>query len=287
MKTVETIAEVRRLVADAKSAGASVGLVPTMGGLHQGHLSLIDSAREVCEFVVVSIFVNPTQFGPNEDLSTYPRTIDADLAACLGRGVDLVFMPGVEAMYPEGAVTSITVSELGTGLCGASRPAHFAGVCTVVAKLLNIVQPHQAFFGQKDYQQLVIVSRMVADLDIPVKIVPCPIVREPDGLAMSTRNRRLEPDHRIQAVVLHQALDLAGEQIRRSRPPVADVVSAMRTCISDCAPDGEIDYIEIVDPKTLRDVETTDRSVLVALAVRFPGARLIDNMLVDSAVRPQ
>ena len=287
MKTAQTIAEVRRIVADARAGGLTVGLVPTMGGLHEGHLSLIDAARSDCDFVAVSIFVNPTQFAPGEDLSTYPGTIEADLDACDARGADLVFIPAVETMYPDGAITSVTVSELSETLCGRSRPTHFAGVCTVVAKLLNIAGPDKAFFGRKDFQQLVIVTRMVGDLDIPVEIVPCPIVREGDGLAMSTRNQRLSAAHRLQAVALYGALESAAGQIRESHPPAAEVIAAAREHISTKAPDGEIDYIEIVAPQTLRDVETTDRIVLVALAVKFPGARLIDNMLVDSAGEPQ
>jgi len=283
MKTARTIAEVRKIVTGAKSGGAAIGFVPTMGGLHEGHLSLIDAARGACDFVAVSIFVNPTQFAPGEDLATYPGSIESDLSACEARGADLVFVPDVETMYPRGAVTSVSVSGLSETLCGPSRPTHFAGVCTVVTKLLNIVMPDKAFFGRKDFQQLVIVTRMVADLDIPVEIVPCPIVREADGLAMSTRNQRLSAAGRSQAVALHGALESAGDQIRRSHPPAEEIISAAREYISTEAPDGEIDYIQIVDPQTLRDVETTDRIVLIALAVKFPGARLIDNMLVDSA----
>ena len=287
MKTAQTIAEVRRIVAEARAGGATVGFAPTMGGLHAGHLSLIDAARGACDFVAVSIFVNPTQFAPGEDLETYPRGLEADLAACDARGADLVFVPTVETMYPEGASTGITVTGLSETLCGRSRPAHFAGVCTVVAKLLNIVLPDKAFFGQKDFQQLVIVTRMVEDLDIPVEIVPCPIVREADGLAMSTRNRRLSTAHRRQAVALHGALELAADLIRESHPSAAEVIAAAREHISTNAPDGKIDYIQIINPQTLCDVEATDHVSLVALAVKFPGARLIDNMLVDSAADPQ
>jgi len=282
MKTVKTIAEVRKTVSDARAGGAAVGFVPTMGGLHEGHLSLIDAARSACDFVVVSIFVNPIQFAPGEDFSTYPRGIEADLSACEARGADLVFVPSVETMYPQESVTSITVNELSETLCGRSRGTHFAGVCTVVAKLLNIVGPDKAFFGRKDFQQLVIVTRMVGDLDMPVEIVSCPIVRHADGLAMSTRNQRLSAAHRLQAVALHAALGSAVARIRQSHPPSAEVIASMREYLSTNAPGGEIDYIQIVDPQTLCDVETTDRIVLVALAVKFPGARLIDNMLVDS-----
>jgi pantoate--beta-alanine ligase len=283
MKTAQSIAEVRQIVSEARAAGQTVGFVPTMGGLHEGHLSLIDAAGAECDFVVVSIFLNPTQFAPSEDLSTYPRSIEADLAACQGRGAELVFMPDVETMYPGGAATTVTVSGLTDTLCGQSRPTHFAGVCTIVAKLFNIVAPDKAFFGQKDYQQLAIISQMVRDLDMPVQIASCPIVREPDGLAMSTRNQRLSPEARSQAVSLHEALEIAVDQIRRSRAAAAEVIASAGAYIAANAPAGELDYLQIVDPATLQDVETTDADVLIAVAVKFPGARLIDNMLVDSA----
>ena len=287
MKTVQTIAEVRRIVSEARAAGRTVGFAPTMGGLHDGHLSLIDAAGRACDFVVVSIFLNPTQFAPGEDLSTYPRSIESDLSACEACGADLVFVPDVETMYPGNALVTVAVSDLTETLCGRSRPTHFAGVCTVVAKLFNIVLPDKAFFGQKDFQQLAIITRMVADLDIPVEIVSCPIVREPDGLAMSTRNQRLGDSERSQAIALHGALVLANEQIRQFNPPAVEVIASAREHIRANAPDGEVDYIQIIDPLTLLDVETTDRPVLVALAVKFPGARLIDNMLVDSAADSQ
>lgn len=287
MKTTSTIAEVRRIVAASRAGGAAIGFAPTMGGLHEGHLSLIDAAKNACDFVVVSIFVNPTQFAPGEDLATYPRDIETDLNSCDARGADLVFVPTVETMYPDRSATSITVGGLDQTLCGRKRPTHFAGVCTVVAKLLNIVLPDKAFFGQKDFQQLVIVTRMVEDLDIPTEIVPCPIVREPDGLAMSTRNQRLGPVDRRQAVALHGALELAAGRICEYRASAADIIASMTEYISTNAPAGEVDYIQIVDPQTLCDVEPTDCISLVALAVKFPGARLIDNMLVDSTGDPQ
>jgi len=287
MKTAQSIADVRQIVSEARAAGRTVGIVPTMGGLHEGHLSLIDAAGAECDFVVVSIFLNPTQFAPSEDLSTYPRSIEADLAACEARGADLVFMPDVETMYPDGAVTTVSVSGLTDTLCGRSRPTHFAGVCTIVTKLFNIVSPDKAFFGQKDYQQLAIISQMVRDLDMAVQIASCPIVREPDGLAMSTRNQRLSPEARREAVSLHAALELAVDQIRRSRLPAAEVIASTGAYIATNAPGGELDYLQIVDPLTLQDVETTDADVLIAVAVKFPGARLIDNMLVDSVALRQ
>ncbi|MDY6913965.1 MAG: pantoate--beta-alanine ligase [Planctomycetota bacterium] len=282
MKVVKTIEDARRAVREARAAGKRIGLVPTMGALHAGHLSLIDAAAADCDFVAVSIFVNPTQFGAGEDLAAYPRTPEADLAACRARGVELVFMPAAEAMYPDGELTTVSVRDLCRSLCGRSRPGHFDGVCTIVAKLFNIIQPQAAYFGAKDFQQAVVIRRMAADLNFPVEIVVCPTVREPDGLAMSSRNAYLSPAHRSQAVALYESLQLGAKMIRRSRPPAPQVVAAVREHIAAHAPDGEIDYIQIVDPETLKDVETPEGAALIALAVKFGDARLIDNMLVDA-----
>ena len=281
MKVVQRTEDVPRNVAEAKAAGKAVGLVPTMGRLHEGHFSLIDAAKAGCQYVVVSIFVNPTQFGPQEDLAAYPRSPEEDKAGCRSRGADLVFVPSVETMYGGGPLTTVAVAGLAETLCGRSRPAHFAGVCTVVAKLLNIVQPDKAYFGAKDYQQSLIVKRMVEDLDFPVQIVVRPTVREADGLAMSSRNEYLTASHRKQAVAINGALGAAEEMIRKSHPPAAEVVRAMVDHIAANAPDGRIDYVQVVDPRDLHDVGTTDGPVLVALAVRFGEARLIDNVLVD------
>jgi len=283
MKVAETIVEVRRLVETARGDGKTIGFVPTMGGLHEGHYSLIRAAGAECDYVVVSIFVNPTQFGPGEDLASYPRSLDRDVAGCRQRGAALVFAPSVDQMYGPGSLTQVTVSKLTETLCGRSRPGHFAGVCTVVAKLLNIVQPDKAFFGAKDYQQAVVVRRMVEDLNFPVEIVVCPTVREQDGLAMSSRNDYLTPDQRRQAAALYGALRLAEDRIRGSYPPAGEVIAAVREHLSANAPDGRIDYVQIVDPNDLTDVETTDGPVLVALAVRLGRARLIDNMLIDTS----
>jgi len=251
METVRTIEEVRVAVARARAGGKDIAFVPTMGGLHEGHLSLIDAARK----------------------------------ACGARGADLVFIPEVETMYPHRMLTHVTVGELSETLCGQRRPTHFAGVCTVVTKLFNIVLPDKAFFGQKDFQQLVIITQMVRDLDIPVEIVSCPIVREDDGLATSTRNYRLKPAHRRQGPALYDALKLAAGRIRgsRPRPPAGEIIAAICHRLAARAPDGEIDYVQIVDPRTLLDVEATEGPVLIALAVKFGDVRLIDNMLVDSA----
>ncbi len=285
MKVLESIGEVRAAVAGARREGKAVGFVPTMGALHEGHFSLIRTARGD-GFVVVSIFVNPTQFGPTEDLAAYPRTPDADRAACERLGADVVFMPSAEEMYGpdgEGGLTTVTVARLQDTLCGRSRPGHFDGVCTVVAKLFNIVQPDKAYFGAKDFQQVAIIKRMAADLNFPVEVVVCPTVREPDGVAMSSRNAYLAPRERAQATALIGALRLAEGMIRGARPPAREVIAAVREHLRARAPDGEIDYVQVVEPQTLRDVETTEGPVRVALAVRLGQTRLIDNVRVDAA----
>jgi pantoate--beta-alanine ligase len=298
MNSVQKIEDVRSAVAQARAAGKEICLVPTMGALHAGHASLIDAAvgkigsvpvylkrdRPSFPFVVVSVFVNPTQFGPNEDLAKYPRTPEKDLELCRKHGADLVFMPSAEEMYGGGApLTEITVKALSGQLCGRSRPGHFAGVCTVVAKLFNIVQPDRAFFGAKDFQQATIIRRMTADLNFPIDVVVCPTVREPDGLAMSSRNAYLSDDQRRQAPALYQALTLGRDLILREHPPAATVVAAMREHLARAAPDGVVDYLEIVDPETLCSVEMTDNPVVIAMAVRLGATRLIDNIAVDAA----
>jgi pantoate--beta-alanine ligase len=286
METCETIERIRQVVAEARKAGRSIGVVPTMGALHAAHASLIDAAVRDGHFVVVSIFVNPTQFGPNEDLAQYPRTPDADLALCRLHSADAVFMPSVEEMYPRKGLTTVSVAELTGVLCGRSRPGHFAGVCTVVAKLFNIVQPDAAYFGRKDAQQAVVIARMIEDLDMPVRMVVCPIVREPDGLAMSSRNRRLTVQDRKQAAQLYAALQLGAERIRQAiakggRADPREAIQAMRDHLARHAPLGQADYVEIVDPQTLQSVQEVRGGVLLALAVRFASARLIDNLLVE------
>jgi pantoate--beta-alanine ligase len=282
MEVVATIQDVRRLVSQARLAGGAIALVPTMGALHNGHASLIDAAGKDGSFVAVSIFINPTQFGPNEDLARYPRPIQQDIELCRRHGAGLVFMPAVEEMYPPGGnFTQVSINKLGDGLCGSSRPGHFTGVCTVVAKLMNIAQPDIAYFGAKDFQQAAIIRQMTADLNFPVKIVVCPTVREPDGLAMSSRNIYLSPDHRRQAIALSASLRLAGEMIRQSHPPATEIIQAIRRHIGQHAPDGVIDYVEVVDPLNLSVVSQTDRPVCIALAVKFGTTRLIDNVVVD------
>jgi pantoate--beta-alanine ligase len=283
MNVIETIAQMRTIVRLVRREGKVLGVVPTMGALHEGHFSLIERARRECDFVIVTIFVNPTQFAPTEDLSAYPRTPESDLAGCRQRGADAVFMPSVEEMYGSGGITTVHVGRLGDCLCGASRPGHFDGVCTVVAKLFNITQPDRAYFGAKDFQQMTILKRMVKDLDFPIEIVSCPIVREADGLAMSSRNAYLTATQRAQAPALHEALQLAAERIRRDQPPAEEVIEAMRRHLALKAPEGKVDYLRIVEPETLEDVQPTRPPVLVAMAVKLGKARLIDNTLVDGA----
>ncbi|MCJ7544300.1 MAG: pantoate--beta-alanine ligase, partial [Phycisphaerae bacterium] len=235
---------------------------------------------EQCGYTVVSIFVNPTQFGPNEDYRRYPRKEGADLAACQKAGVDAVFLPSVQEMYPAGALATVTVGRLGEVLCGRRRAGHFDCVATVVAKLFLIVAPDKAFFGAKDYQQTVVVRRMVADLNFPLEVVVCPTVREADGLAMSSRNSYLSADERRQAAALSQALALGRDMIVKRHSPSAEVIAAMGEHLARAAPDGRTDYVQIVDPQELSEVAATDRPVLVALAVTFGDTRLIDNVLV-------
>ena len=281
MQTVSTIDDVRMNVREAKSAGKRVGFVPTLGGLHAGHFSLIDAAAEECDYVVVSIFLNPTQFAPGEDLSNYPSSPQEDIVACDGRHVDLVFMPDAKIMYGDGGLTEVSVRGLDDALCGRSRPTHFAGVCTVVSKLFNIVQPDVAFFGEKDYQQAAIIKQMVRDMNFPLEIRTCPIVREPDGLAMSTRNRYLSAGHRAQAASLYASLKVAADVISRGGCDAGQVKAAVREYLGKNAPDGKIDYVEVVDSRHLTDMDALESSVLVAIAVKFANARLIDNMVVE------
>jgi pantoate--beta-alanine ligase len=276
---ISTIGGIRAAVAAARREGQLVGLVPTMGALHEGHLSLIRRARAECDFVVVWIFVNPTQFGPHEDLDRYPRDLERDRGLAQEAGADVVFNPTVAEIYPQGHCTWVEVEGLGDGLCGASRPGHFRGVCTVVAKLLNICAPDRAYFGQKDAQQLAIIRRLVRDLNMPVEVVACPTVREADGLAMSSRNAYLTPEQRRQAVVLNQALRAAGQLVAEGERDASTLDEAMRAVIVS-APLAEVDYISFVDSADLRPVTAVAGECLIALAVRFGQTRLIDNTTV-------
>lgn len=281
MKIATTIAEVRAQVAAWKKEGLTVGLVPTMGYLHEGHASLVDEAVRQCDRVVASVFVNPTQFGPNEDLEDYPRDFDRDKALLEEHGCHLVFHPSVEEMYPEGAATYVEIhSDMPKQLCGKTRPIHFRGVCTVVSKLFNIVTPDKAFFGQKDAQQLAILRRMVRDLSYGIQLVGCPIVREADGLAKSSRNTYLNPQERQAALVLSQAVKLGQELVAQGERDAAKLVAAMSAHIA-AQPLARIDYVEAVDGVTMEPVETLQGTVLVAMAVCIGKTRLIDNFIVE------
>ena len=264
-----------------RRAGKRIGFVPTMGYFHEGHLALMRKARKLSDVLVVSIFVNPTQFGPQEDYQRYPRDLDRDLKMAAAEGVDIVFAPKVEEMYPEGYQTYVEVSELSRPLCGASRPGHFRGVATVVLKLFNIVKPHLAVFGEKDYQQLQVIKRMVRDLNLEVEIVPHPIVREPDGLAMSSRNTYLLPEERRSALCLYQALELARRRVSEGQKDVPTLRAELETFISS-HPFTRIDYIEFRDPETLEEKSVVEGPTLLALAVFVGKARLIDNTILKA-----
>lgn len=288
MKAVRTIAELRNEIQNLKSSNEkkTVGLVPTMGYLHEGHASLIRAAKEKTDIVVVSIFVNPIQFGPGEDFETYPRDEQRDLAAAEKAGADLVFLPSVETMYPKATKTKIAVSEVTSGLCGASRPGHFDGVTTVVAKLFNIVQPDAAFFGMKDAQQVAVIQQMVYDLNFNVNIVPCPIIREEDGLALSSRNVYLSPEERKQALVLSRSLREAKEALENGQIRTAGEAKAFLTAKIMESPLADIDYVEVAAFPALtplaegENVLEQNGAVLMALAVKFGRTRLIDNSLL-------
>ncbi|MGC7847732.1 pantoate--beta-alanine ligase [Desulforudis sp. 1088] len=276
MRVLSTVSEVRKVVQESQRP---VGLVPTMGFFHEGHLSLMRAARETCATVVVSIFVNPLQFGPREDLDAYPRDLPRDLAMAEGVGVDLVFAPGVQEMYPERQLACVEVEKISEGLCGAKRPGHFRGVATVVAKLFNIVQPDAAFFGQKDAQQLQVIRRMVQDLNFPVTIVPCPIVREPDGLAMSSRNVYLTPEERRAAVVLYRSLKRAENLIAGGEHDAGKIESFLAESIAS-EPLARLDYAEVRALPDLAAKPVLSGEVILAVAAHFGRARLIDNLIV-------
>ena len=280
MILARTISETRAAVAAARRDGQRITFVPTMGALHAGHVSLLDAAVRDGGFLVVSIFVNPTQFGPGEDFDKYPRDEARDLEICKNAGAALVFLPAVEAMYPPGAETSVHVAKLTDTLCGAHRPGHFDGVTTVVAKLFNIVEPDAAYFGQKDAQQLAVIRQMTRDLDLPVDVIGCPTVREDDGVALSSRNAYLTPAEREQAGCLNRSLGEAQRQIAAGEQDAEKVRAALRAIINAAGP-CHIDYAEVVDPQTMQPVAQIDGPVLVALAVRIGSTRLIDNLQVD------
>ena len=277
MRVVKSVKEMQAISRSYCKTGKEVGFVPTMGYLHEGHLSLVRRAREKNDIVVVSIFVNPTQFGPNEDYEKYPRDEERDRKLLIEEGVDYLFIPSVSEMYPEGYSTYVEVLGLTEGLCGAKRPGHFRGVATVVTKLLNIVQPTRAYFGEKDYQQLQVIKRLVKDLNIPVEIVGCPIVREKDGLAMSSRNTYLSPEERESALSLYRGLKLAEELFERGERNPEVIKEKVREFILSHPHVKKVDYVEIVDPENLKPVKEVKEGDVIALAVFVGNTRLIDN----------
>ena len=281
----ETIAQVRAQVKEWKEQGLTVGLVPTMGYLHEGHASLVDKAVSMCDRVVASDFVNPTQFGPNEDLESYPRNFDRDCALLEEHGCSMVFHPSVEEMYAPDAATFVEIlSDMPKQLCGKTRPIHFRGVCTVVSKLFNIVTPDKAFFGQKDAQQLAIIRRMVRDMSYGIEIVGCPIVREADGLAKSSRNTYLSAEERKAALVLSKAVFLGEKLVREGETDADKLVSEMKACI-EAEKLAKIDYVSAVDAVTMESVHRIDRPVLVSMAVYIGKTRLIDNFLTEDCAK--
>jgi pantoate--beta-alanine ligase len=281
MELITSIPALKERVAAWSQEGLTIGLVPSMGALHEGHMSLMRKARETCDKVVVSVFVNPLQFGPNEDYEAYPRMLDHDTAVCEGEGVDVVFHPSVEEMYPPHHNTYVVMETLTDTLCGASRPGHFRGVCTVVTKLFNLVEPNYAFFGEKDAQQLAIIRRMVADLNMNVKVVGCPIVRESDGLAKSSRNAYLSKEERQAALVLSRSLTAAREALAAGERSTERLVGVIEDVIAK-EPLAHIDYVSVVEGETLQPVPQVDTSVLVAIAVYIGKTRLIDNFFFEA-----
>ncbi len=281
MITLHDLADVRACCDDARRAGGRVGLVPTMGFFHEGHRSLMRAARPANDLVVVSVFVNPTQFGPREDLSAYPRDPAGDAATARAAGVDVVFAPTVAAMYPDGTRTTVHVDGLTAGLCGASRPTHFDGVATVVTKLFSIVGPCRAYFGRKDAQQLAVVHRLVHDLNLPVEVVGCPLVRDADGLALSSRNAYLDPAGRQAALVLVRALRDAADALRAGQRDAVALGDQARSTIA-AQPGVQLDYAELVDARTFEPITRVDRPAVLAVAALVGRTRLIDNLTITA-----
>ena len=281
MKLVQTIIDLRKEVCDARKQGKSIGFVPTMGALHEGHLSLVRTAKTQTDFVVVSIFVNPTQFGPNEDFHRYPRPLDADVNLCTQANADLVFNPSVEEMYPRGFSTMVEVTGVSDGLCGSHRPGHFRGVTTVVMKLFHQVMPDKAFFGQKDAQQCAVLQKMVLDMDMNLQMVICPTVREKDGLAMSSRNRYLSNTERSAEPAIYEALMAFREEaVKHPGQGVTPFKNLLLGKLKEI-PGVTMDYVEVVDALTMKPVEILRGSMVVAVALRLGSTRLIDNILVN------
>ena len=284
MEIIGTVEQMQKKSEALRLGGHTIALVPTMGFFHEGHLELMRVGKKLADKLIISIFVNPTQFGPAEDFGEYPKDTEGDLARAREVGVDIVFSPSVNEMYPEGFQTNVQVEKATQHLCGISRPVYFNGVTTVVAKLFNMTMPHLAVFGQKDYQQLMVISRMVADLNMPIKIIPVPTVRESDGLAMSSRNSYLNPEERKSALCLKKSLDLADKMFRGGEKDVSVIKNAVVLLIQG-HPFTEIDYVSLCDPVTFEDIETLGEKNLLALAVRVGKTRLIDNCLLQKVLK--
>ncbi len=280
MRVTGTIGEIRAFVRNARNLGKSVGLVPTMGAFHNGHCSLMRRARTDEDVVIVSLFVNPTQFGPNEDFAAYPRDFETDARLAQSEGVDFIFAPATEVMYPDAALTTIHVAGISEGLCGAYRPGHFVGVTTVCAKLFNIVQPDRAYFGEKDYQQLQVIRRMVADLNFPLTVVGMPTLREADGLALSSRNRFLSPDERAVAPALYRALR-RGAGLLHNGATGAQAEAAVREALAQ-EPRFQVQYVSAVHPDTLQPTPDAGPPTVLAAAAYLGAARLIDNIRIEA-----
>jgi len=280
MEIIEIVEQMQKKSEALRLGGHTLALVPTMGFFHEGHLELMRVGKKLADKLIISIFVNPTQFGPTEDFGEYPRDTERDLARARKVGVDIVFFPSVNEMYPEGFQTNVQVEKATQHLCGISRSVYFNGVTTVVAKLFNMTMPHLAVFGQKDYQQLMVISRMVTDLNMPIKIIPVPTVREPDGLAMSSRNSYLNPEERKSALCLKKSLDLADKMFQGGEKDVSVIKNAVVSLIQD-HPFTDIDYVSLCDHVTFEDIETLGEKNLLALAVRVGKTRLIDNCLLQ------
>lgn len=279
MQQIREIARLKEALAAERIAGRSIGFVPTMGALHAGHMALVEAAQVACDVVVVSIFVNPTQFDRKNDFANYPRDEKSDARTASGAGVDVLFTPSAEEMYPDGYRTYIQVEDLSATLCGSVRPGHFRGVVTVVAKLLEIVRPDRAYFGEKDYQQLVLIRRMVEDLDMGVEIVGIPTVRDADGLATSSRNVLLGPTERAAAAVIPHALFMAKDMVRKENATPKDVIRSIEGIVGE-EPLVRMEYLSVVDPETLRDVKRIGDKALIAVAAYVGDVRLIDNVMV-------
>ena len=279
IEIIETVGMMQEKAEQIRLSGKKIGLFPTLGFLHEGHLELIRQGRKRADILVMSLFVNPTQFGPNEDFDKYPRDIEGDIKKAREEGTDIVFLPPPKEMYPEGFQSMVNVEKITGFLCGKSRPGHFEGVATVVAKLFNIVKPHFALFGQKDFQQLTVIKRMVKDLNFDIEIIQVPTVREPDGLAMSSRNKYLNPEERKSALCLKKAMDMAVNMAGKGESHSEKIVASLEQLILSF-PFTSIDYINICDPETLEDIDILKDKSLLALAVRVGGTRLIDNCLI-------